>query len=263
VTFDGTGNTTVTGVVANGGTSTVSALTKAGTGTLTLTGTNTYGGATTINGGTLYANNTPGSGSSATGAGAVTVNSGGTLAGSGAVTGAVTINSGGTLAPGTSIESLDTGALSFASGSTFSVELNSSAPLSVAADLVNATGDLTIANNLANLSFIASGTAVLSGGTKFTLISYTGTWNGGIFLNRADDSLVTVGVNTYVINYNDTLRGSNFDGGPAGIKYLTLTAVPEASAFVFGGLICLIVGMAYGTRALLRLRAVAIEIPRS
>ena len=53
VTFAGTGNTTITGVIANGGTSTASALALSG-GTLTLTNSsNTYGGGTTISGGSL------------------------------------------------------------------------------------------------------------------------------------------------------------------------------------------------------------------
>ncbi len=50
-TIDGSGNTTVTGVMSGGG-----AFTKAGSGTLTLSGTNTYTGGTTVNGGTVIIN---------------------------------------------------------------------------------------------------------------------------------------------------------------------------------------------------------------
>jgi autotransporter-associated beta strand protein len=53
LTIAGTGNTTIGGVIANGSTSTASALTKTGAGTLTLSGANTYAGATTVDGGTL------------------------------------------------------------------------------------------------------------------------------------------------------------------------------------------------------------------
>ena len=51
LTIDGTGNTTISGVVSGGAAGSV---TKNGTGTLTFTGSpNTYGGVTTVNGGTL------------------------------------------------------------------------------------------------------------------------------------------------------------------------------------------------------------------
>jgi autotransporter-associated beta strand protein len=237
-------------------------LTKSGTGKLTLTAANTYGGGTTINGGTLLANNTSGS---ATGTGAVTVAGGGTLAGNGAISGAVTVNGGGTLAPGTSIDSLDVGALTFSAdgngGSTFAVEINTNVAFSMAADLLNANGNLNIAAG-AILSLTDAGNTDLANGTKFTLISYAGTWDGGIFLNRPDDSLVTVGVNDYMINYDDTTGGLNFGGGSYG-NYVTLTAVPEASAFLFGGLGCLIAGLIYSTRKLRRRRAVAASCPRS
>lgn len=55
LTVTGSANTTITGVVANGGTSTASGLTKTGTGTLTLSGANTYGGLTTLSAGVLRA----------------------------------------------------------------------------------------------------------------------------------------------------------------------------------------------------------------
>jgi autotransporter-associated beta strand protein len=234
-------NTTYAGVISGTG-----AVVKQGAGTLTLTGASTYGGGTTINAGTLQANNAPGT--SATGGGGVTVNSGGTLAGTGAVTGAVTVD-GGTLAPGTSIESLDIGAsLTFNNLSTFDVELNTTA---VDADLVNANGALNIVGDVMLSLTDLNSVLLLTGRTKFTLISYAGTWNGGIFLNHEDDTLVSVGVNTYTINYNDTAGGSNFGGGMHG-KYLTLTAVPEASAFVFGGLACVVAGLIQVRRMLKR-----------
>jgi fibronectin-binding autotransporter adhesin len=57
LTVSGGAATSITGVIANGGTSTTSGLTYSGTSTLTLTGTNTYGGATTISSGTLQIGN--------------------------------------------------------------------------------------------------------------------------------------------------------------------------------------------------------------
>jgi autotransporter-associated beta strand protein len=238
-------------------------MTKTTAGSVTLTRANTYNGGTTISAGTLLANNTTGS---ATGTGAVTVANGGTLAGNGAVNGAVTVNGGGTLAPGNSIDSLNVGAITFGAdgngGSTFAVELYTNAPLSVAADLLNANGNLGIVAG-AILSLVDAGNTILTHGTKFTLISYAGTWDNGIFVGHPDDSLLTVGVNNYIINYNDTLAGLNFGGGDHG-KYLTLTAsVPEASAFLFGGMVCFVLGLAYGIRVLHRRRAyVAASLPR-
>ena len=62
LTINGSGTTTISSPIANGGTSTASNLTYSGSGTLLLTGNNTYGGTTTINGGTLLVSNTSGSG---------------------------------------------------------------------------------------------------------------------------------------------------------------------------------------------------------
>jgi fibronectin-binding autotransporter adhesin len=61
-TIDGSGNTTVTGVMSGGG-----AFTKTGTGTLTLSGTNTYTGGTTVNGGTVILNSASSFGATAGG----------------------------------------------------------------------------------------------------------------------------------------------------------------------------------------------------
>jgi autotransporter-associated beta strand protein len=212
-------------------------LNKLGAGTLQLNAANTYSGGTAIAGGKLLANN--GSGS-ATGAGQIAVNSSGTLAGSGAVSGPVVVNSGGTLAPGDGIGGLSVGSLTFNASSTLSVEMKTSASLSVAADLLSSTGSLSIINGaLISITNSTPGTAVPLG-TKFTLISYlAGTWNGGTFVSLPDDSQFTLGANTFAINYNDTSAGSNFGGGAAaGNNYLTLTAVPEASSILFGALAC-------------------------
>jgi fibronectin-binding autotransporter adhesin len=55
ITFDGGGNTLVSGPIINNptGTAAVGAVTKTGVGTLTLSGTNLYSGATTVNGGAV------------------------------------------------------------------------------------------------------------------------------------------------------------------------------------------------------------------
>jgi autotransporter-associated beta strand protein len=242
ITVSNTGTSTFSGTIGGTG----FGITKAGAGTLTLTGANTYDGGTTISGGALLASNTTGS---ATGSGTVTVSTGGTLAGAGAISGAVVVD-GGTLAPGASIESLDVGALSFNAAGTFAAELNTNASLTVAADLVNADGNFSIAAG-ALLSAVDLGSGKFVNGTKLTLISYDGTWNGGTFDTHPDDSLITVGANDYVINYNDTTGGSNFGGGTF-TNYLTLTAIPEASVAVFGSLVCAVISLVHGGRKLLR-----------
>jgi autotransporter-associated beta strand protein len=155
-----TGVQTFSGVISGGG----SIRRVNSGGTTVLTGANTYSGGTAIDGGTLLVNNASGSG---TGTGAIAINSGGTLGGTGALAGAVTLNTGGAIAPGTSIDSLDVGALAV-SGGTLSFELG--APST--SDLLNVTGtdSLTITSGLVDLI----DTGGLATGT-YTLIDYVGT----------------------------------------------------------------------------------------
>lgn len=111
-------------------------LTKTGSGTLTLTGTSSYSGSTRVQAGKLVVNGSI--------ANSVVTLDAGTLAGSGTV-GGIVANGGGTVAPGNSIGTLTvSGNVSFASGSTYQVE-------------VNAAGQSD--------RIVASGTATLSGGT--------------------------------------------------------------------------------------------------
>lgn len=94
LTITGTGETIISGVVANGSTSTAGALVKSGAGTLILTNDNTYDGTTTVNNnGTLLV-------TGSIEAGAVTVNNTATLGGSGSIGGNVTITAAANLAPG-------------------------------------------------------------------------------------------------------------------------------------------------------------------
>ena len=143
----------------------------------------------------------------------------------------------------------------FNTGSTLTVEINSDLSFSVGADLLDANGDLTIAAAGALLSITDAGSTVLTS-VKYTLISYAGDWNGNSFDNYADDSTVVIGSNSYVINYNDSTGGTNFRGGAYGnFVTLSIAAVPEASAALFGGLVCLVIGSVVGGRKLLRRRA--------
>ncbi|MCU0795626.1 MAG: autotransporter-associated beta strand repeat-containing protein [Akkermansiaceae bacterium] len=195
-------------------------LTQIGAGTLEITGnSNTYTGGTTLTSGTLLVNNTSGSG---LGTGGVTVN-GGTLGGTGSFTGAVAVNTTADLSPGASIGTLATGALTLNTGSSFVYELNTT---SVVGDLLNVNGNLDL-NGTVALDLIDLGTAAaLTAGTKFTLISYSGSWTSGdIFNGYADDSIFTFSGNDWLINYDDTPAGA-VNGGSF-TNAVTLTVVPE------------------------------------
>jgi fibronectin-binding autotransporter adhesin len=192
----GNAPSTFSATITNGSTGTLG-LTKNGNSTQTITSTtNSYSGATTINQGVLLANNASGS---ATGSSAITVNSTGTLGGTGAVTGSVTVNSGGTLAPGVTIESLATGALNLAVGSTYAVEINSSGIPS--ADVTNVVGNATL-NSALTVTDIASVPVALTIGTKLTILTYNGILTG-TFTGIPEAATVTVGVNSFRIRYAD------------------------------------------------------------
>jgi autotransporter-associated beta strand protein len=155
---DGASGTFV-GVLQNG--SGTLALTKSGTGTEVLSGSSTYTGTTTVAAGTLEVDGSI--------TAAVTVSSGGTLDGGGG-TGAVTAN--GVLAPGL----LSTGAVTFGSGSSFTVVLGGSTPGSGSGHYTQdkvTTGTVTIGTNV-TLNVSAAGGYVPTVGTQYVLIS-----NGG------------------------------------------------------------------------------------
>ena len=88
LTIGGAGNTTISGIISNGGTATASLLSKAGSGTLILNSANIYGGATTISEGAVVLGS-----AATTGTGALTF--GATTSASGA-TPSLTINANST-----------------------------------------------------------------------------------------------------------------------------------------------------------------------
>lgn len=214
LSLGGSGAGLVSGAITGSGTLAFG-VEKVGDGTWTFTGANTYGGSTNIADGTLLIN------SAHTGGGAYTVASGATLGGTGSTESSVTVN--GTFAPGASIESLATGALSFAAGSTFAYDLNSS---SLNGDLAIVDGNLSITGS-PNLSFTQEASGTLALGSKLTLINYSGTWDSGTFNGYANGATFTLGANQWQINYADTTGGTNFSGEQSYANFVTMTVVPE------------------------------------
>jgi fibronectin-binding autotransporter adhesin len=182
LTIAGTGNTSITGAIANGAGPSLGGLTKTGNGTLTLSGVNTYNGPTAVNGGLLLANTV--GGSSSTGTGAVTVGSSGTLGGTGTVSGAVTNN--GIIAPGVG----GVGILSVGGGvtdganSSWSIVLNGASSNKLA---VTGILDLSAVDSL-NVTGAGTGTSWLIG-------TYTGTASGAFDTVTSGYSVIIAGGN--------------------------------------------------------------------
>ncbi len=225
LTIDGSVSHTFSGNLTNG--TGGLGLTKQGNSVFTLSSTgNTYTGDTAVNAGTLLVTG------SIFGS-AVMVNNSGVLGGTG-TTGAVTVNVGGTLAPGSGLGTLHTGSLTMTSGSVFSIEINSGGGTS---DVAAIAGDLNLApTNDAVLSIVDLGPIALSSGS-FTVMTYTGAWNGGLFtvggqvipdydpvLNPASTSFDVAG-NAYRLDYNQ-----------AGSVVLVAVPEPGSAALLLGGL---------------------------
>jgi hypothetical protein len=148
--------------------------------------------------------------------------------------GAATIGRGGTLAPGSSIESLHTGALSFTDGSTLAIELDSAAGN---ADLVVVSGGLSLDGVVTlTLTDIAASPTPFALNTTFSLLNYSGAWNGGLFtygtMQLGNGSVFSSGANLWQIAYNSPSGGQNFvaDHKPSG-SFVNITSVPEPSTY--------------------------------
>jgi hypothetical protein len=102
----------------------------------------------------------------------------------------------------------------------------------VGADLLHVAGALNIGSNVTlDLTDLATLSQALAIDTKFTLLSYTGSWNNGTFNGYADDSTFLFANNEWRINYNDLTGGSNFTSDQAGATgFVTLTVIPEPSS---------------------------------
>ncbi|VVT57889.1 Outer membrane autotransporter barrel domain-containing protein (fragment) [Bosea sp. EC-HK365B] len=194
-------STTFSGTITGTG-----GVTKTGTGTLTLTGTNTYTGSTKVSSGKLVVNGSLAS--------TVTLD-GGTLGGSGTIAG-VSVGSGATVAPGNSIGTLTvSGNVSFASGSTYQVEVNAAGQ----SDRIVASGSATLSGGTVQV-LAESGNYAAS--TNYTILTASGGVNGtftSVTSNLAflTPSLSYGGTNvTLTMTRNDTSFGPDNSGGSSG-----------------------------------------------
>ena len=135
ITFDGGGNTLVSGPIVDNpsGTASSGAVTKTGLGTLTLSGTNLYSGATTISGGAVVF--------------------GGAWAISGTTARPITVNAGGAAAAGYAIDQNFVG----------KVANTSAGVVALAADSANNLNFSSVGANMTAASLGAVGTATYSG----------------------------------------------------------------------------------------------------
>lgn len=168
VTLQGAGNGLVSGVIENGGATTV-AITKAGAGTWTLSGVNTYTGPTTVSAGSLVVNG------SLSALSTVSIAAAGSLGGTGSVLGNVNLD--GTLAPGVSAGTLLVdGNLAASTSAVFNFELSgtSTAIGSGVNDLIDGVNALTLAGVL-NIAETVPGSFLSVTNASWRLFNYSGT----------------------------------------------------------------------------------------
>jgi autotransporter-associated beta strand protein len=183
------------------------AIVKSETNTWTLAGTNTYTGTTTVNAGTLLIN-----GNQSASSGAVTVNNSAILGGTGSSGAVVTINTGGTIAPGaTSVESLETGTVNLADGSTLAIDIHTN---SGTADQLLVTGNIDLTGTVNLVLNDLGSNAALPPGTKLVIADYSGTWDEADVLTFggnpvANGSTITFGANTFIVDYSDATLGES------------------------------------------------------
>ena len=209
---------TFSGVIQDGGAGHAINIVKTGSGTQTFSGANTYAGTTAVNAGTLFANNSTGS---ATGTGAVTVTGSGTiLGGTGFIGGTVDVKTGAILEGGTG----STGQTLTLSNN-LTLESGSIVELALGPGLTHST----LARTAGNWSFAST--------QKFTFILNPGTTTG--FYNNIITGLASDpgSEGSWTITNAGFIATFSYDGGagPGNID-LTVTAVPEPSTWVAGGL---------------------------
>jgi outer membrane autotransporter protein len=196
-------------------------VTKTGTGTLTLTGVNTYTGDTVISGGKLVVNGSLASN---------VMLAGGALGGSGTI-GGVTVQSGTTVAPGNSIGTLNVaGNISFASGSTYQVEINAAGQ----SDRIAATGSAMITGGTVQVLAEAGNYAA---STSYTILTAAGGVTGTFTSATSNLAFLTPSLSyggqnvTLIMTRNSTGFGPG-DGGAGGGTPSTFIAQTRNQGFI-------------------------------
>jgi fibronectin-binding autotransporter adhesin len=206
LTVNGTGSTSITGVMSNG------TLTKSGTGVLTLSGANTYAGTSTVSAGILNIQNATGLGTTA---GGTTVSSGATLQLQGNITvGAEALTISGTGASG------QNGALVNVSGTN---NYGGLLTLGAATTISSDSGTL----NLTNAGIIT--------GSGFGL-TLTGSGSGSIssIIGTVTGSLTKSGSGTWTLSGANTYAGgTNINGGTLALG--SSGALGPSGTISFGG----------------------------
>lgn len=228
------GTIVVQGNISGAGavTETKSASTGASANLIFSTNAKTYTGVTTVSSGVLTLN------TALSNTSAVNVNSSGTLTGNGGSINTVASTSiNGTLSPGSttagSIGTLSTGSLSLSPGAaaTFALDINTSGGTPTH-DTVNVTGNLTLGTGFNTaLTVTDAGSVVLPIGTVIPFMTYTGTYNGGLFYVGGtaitdNGNTFTAGPNNFQISYDNNT-----------VELIAAGVVPEPSAWlsVLGG----------------------------
>lgn len=238
LTFTGSKNTTVSGVISNGSASN-GAVVKSGTGTTTWTGVNTFTGTTVVTGGTLVINGSTAAGNT------VTVESGGSLGGSGTIGGEVIVS--GTLTPGNSPGLLSTASQEWRPGGNYNWQVvDFGGTAGVGYDSIAVTGSLDLGSLTAgsfaiNLWSLASTGPDVNGNAANFNPAVNGSWTlvsttTGIAGFNASYFVVNTAATNGTAGLSNTYDGTFSVGKVGNNLVLNYTAVPEPSTWALLGL---------------------------
>ena len=220
LTITGADNTTISGVISDGGTSTGDSITKAGAGTLTFSNSiNTYTGVTTITAGIL-----------AVGSVAVEGAGGGTASGLGAAGNAASnlVLGGGTLKYTSATSGSTDRAFTLSNATTSTIDvLTAGVTLTMSGASAATSGNLTVANGTATSGLYFTGANAYTGNTTLTLgildmgnASALGDGTGTISLNGGTLEADATG---YTLVNSITLAASSTIGNGGGTLTFTNT----------------------------------------
>ena len=206
LTVSNTADTTLSGVVSNGGLS----INNIGGGTVTLSGANPYTGGTTLTAGTLITGN-----DSALGTGGLTLN-GGTLQAGG--TGARTLANAATLTADSTITGVATNDITF----------NNTIGLGANVLTVNGAGNVILSNVI---SSTGGGNGITKAGTSTLTLSGANTYDGGTTLTAGT---LAAGTDTALGTGTLTMGGGTLQAGGAGTRTLGNAVILTADSTITG-----------------------------